>query len=102
MKQSTSSWKNTIVINQTNRGPAIATQVGIKHSSGDYIKLVGGDDVMAPFCSELLLKTIKKRNSVAAFSSYKLVNTFENINYGENIISNYRIIKNPLMQTIKS
>ena len=72
LRKQTQKWKNTLILTQKNKGPAVATQVGINRAKGDYIKLVGGDDIMAPYCCEILLKTILKKKSVAAFSSYKL------------------------------
>ncbi len=102
LKQEISNWKNTTLINQKNKGPAIATQMGIERASGNYIKLVGGDDIMAPHCSEILLKTIKKEKSVAAFSSYMLLNNYKNIIFDKNGIINFRVLKKPLFQTVKS
>ena len=102
IKKNTASWKNTIILNQSNSGPAGATQLGISRAKGDYIKLVGGDDVMAPFCSEILLKTITKKKSVAAFSSYKLLSSYKKINYENANIKNFRIIKTPLLETVRS
>ena len=60
LKEETKKWKNTTIINQTNKGPAKATQEGIHKSKGDFIKLVGGDDVMSPNCTKTLLETIEK------------------------------------------
>ena len=102
LKKTTQKWKNTTILSQKNRGPAIATQYGISRATGDYIKLVGGDDIMAPFCCEILLKTILKKKSVAAFSSYKLLQSYNNISYANNIIENFRFIENPLSATITS
>ncbi len=102
LKKKTKGWKSTIIISQENQGPAIATQSGIKRASGDYIKLVGGDDVMAPNCSEILLKSILKKRSVAAFSSYKLLSDYKEIKYQKNAIKNFRVIENPLLETVKS
>ncbi len=102
LKKKTQKWKNTLILTQKNKGPAIATQAGINRAKGDYIKLVGGDDIMAPYCCEILLKTILKKNSVAAFSSYKLLQSYNNISFETNIIKNFRLIKNPLAATIAS
>ena len=71
IRNKTKKLKNIIILNQSNKGPASATQEGINISKGDYIKLVGGDDIMAPFCCEILLQTIKKTGSIAVFSKYK-------------------------------
>ena len=102
LKKKTQKWKNTLILTQKNRGPAIATQVGISRAKGDYIKLVGGDDIMAPYCCEILLKSILKKRSVAAFSSYKLLQSYNNISYETNIIQNLRFLENPLAATIAS
>mgnify|MGYP001253475636 CR=1 FL=1 len=102
LKKKTSHWKNTTIINQRNHGPASATQSGINRASGDYIKLVGGDDIMSPNCSEILLRTITKKASVAAFSSYKLLDNYKNINYDNSSLKNFRVINNPLHETVKS
>ena len=102
LKNKTRKWKNTTILSQKNKGPAIATQLGISLATGDYIKLVGGDDVMAPYCSNLLLKTITKKNSVAAFSSYKLLENLDDISFKNQKLENFRTLGKPLLQTIKS
>jgi glycosyltransferase involved in cell wall biosynthesis len=102
LKKSTSKWKNILIINQTNKGPASATQLGITRANGDFIKLVGGDDIMAPFCTELLLTMIKKSKTVAVFSNYELLDNYKNINYQNDLVRNLRVINKPLLQTIKS
>jgi glycosyltransferase involved in cell wall biosynthesis len=102
IKKTTSKWKNTLILSQSNKGPAKATQLGIKHSQGDFIKLVGGDDVMSPNCSELLLQAIQKTNSVATFSNYKLIDNYEKIKFKKTPIQNVRVIEKPMQNTIKS
>ena len=51
IKKITKKWSNVKILNQLNLGPANATQKGIDLSTGDYIKLVGGDDIMTPDCT---------------------------------------------------
>lgn len=102
LKTRTSKWKNKFILNQNNQGPAVATQVGISIANGDYIKLVGGDDVMSPFCSEILLETIVKTNAVAAFSSYKLLKNFNDIYHEKNTVDKIKTIREPLFETVKS
>ena len=94
--------ENVKIINQDNKGPAIATQNGNNLSSGDYLKLVGGDDLMAPECTKFLLQIIKKQKSVAVFSRYKLLESFENIDFRIKEISNLRITTDPLYDAIRS
>ena len=71
--------ENTKIINQSNKGPASATQRGIDFSKGDYINL-GGDDVMSENCTKILLEVIKNNNSVAVFSRYKLIKYLNKLN----------------------
>ena len=102
IKEKTKNWKNTLILSQTNKGPSSATQKGILNSTGDYIKLVGGDDIMAPNCTKMLVDTIMKTKSIAVFSNYKLYNKTSDIHFVGNKVKNIKIIKKPLLSTIKS
>ncbi len=103
LKKITNRWANVKILTQRNLGPAKATQRGIDKSTGDYIKLVGGDDIMSPDCTSILLTAIKKKKSVAVFSKYSLLKSYNRIKFPENKkIINYRIIENPIIDTIKS
>ena len=62
LKRFTNKWSNVKILTQSNLGPANATQKGIDLSTGDYIKLVGGDDIMSSDCTSILLTAIKKKN----------------------------------------
>ena len=64
LKKITTKWSNVKIFNQLNLGPANATQKGIDLSTGDYIKLVGGDDIMTPDCTSILLEAIQKKNQL--------------------------------------
>ena len=102
LKSITKDWKNTKIFSQTNKGPASATQKGIDLSTGDYIKLLGGDDVMSDICTKTLLEVIRKNKSVAVFSRYKLVKNFNKLEFSEQLPINLRVLKNPLKKTILS
>ena len=102
LKSITKKWKNTKIISQTNKGPASATQKAIDSSTGDYIKLLGGDDVMSEFCTKILLEVITKNKSVAVFSRYKLLKDLNKIKFKNQIPLNLKIIENPLKKTILS
>ena len=102
IKEYTKKIKNVVVLTQSNKGPASATQKGIEISKGNYIKLVGGDDVMAPFCTEILLETIKKTKTIAVFSKYREFKKKIEIKFNDKKIKNLRIICNPLYDTVKS
>ena len=101
LKNFTKKWKNTKIINQNNYGPAVATQRGIECSKGDFLKLVGGDDLLHPNCTNNLLKVIKKNKSVAVFSKYKLLESFNNIKFQEDSIKHIKKIDNPIFETVK-
>ena len=102
IKEKTKKWPNTTILSQTNKGPAIATQNGIKRSNGDFLKLVGGDDIMSPDCTQILLDVIKKTKSVAVFSKYKLFKKFDEIKFNKFKIQDLKTIKNPIEKTLIS
>jgi len=56
IRRETADLENVRIVAQENHGPAIATNNAISVASGDWIKLVDSDDVLAPFCSRLLLE----------------------------------------------
>jgi len=58
VKRETDGLDNVVLIDQVNQGVAIATNNGVRAASGDYIKLVDSDDLLAPFCTDLLLNTL--------------------------------------------
>ena len=102
LRSITKKWKNTKIINQSNKGPASATQRGIDFSKGDYIKLLGGDDVMSENCTKILLEVIKNNNSVAVFSRYKLIKYLNKLEFNDQVPLNLKILKDPLKKTILS
>ncbi|WP_167730585.1 glycosyltransferase [Terasakiella sp. SH-1] len=67
VKRETAGLENVVLIDQKNQGVAIATNNGVKVARGDVIKLVDSDDILAPFCTELLLKTMKETESDFVF-----------------------------------
>ncbi len=55
IRKATSGMDDVRIVTQPNHGPAIATNNAVSIATGDWIKLVDSDDVIAPYCSELLL-----------------------------------------------
>lgn len=53
---------NVKIIEQTNTGPAIATNRGIDAATMDYVKLVDGDDVLHPLCTAALFDAMEAHN----------------------------------------
>ena len=102
LKSITKKWKNIKIVSQTNKGPASATQRAIDLSTGDYIKLLGGDDVMSENCTKILLEVITKNKNVAVFSRYKLVKNLNKFKFKDQVPLNLRVLENPLKKTILS
>ncbi|SCA55819.1 putative Protein containing Glycosyl transferase family 2 domain [Candidatus Terasakiella magnetica] len=67
VKEETKGLDNVVIIDQKNQGVAIATNNGVKAARGNIIKLVDSDDILAPFCTELLLKTMVETQSDFVF-----------------------------------
>ena len=55
IRDATAGMADVRIVAQKNHGPAIATNNAVSLATGDWIKLVDADDVLAPYCSELLL-----------------------------------------------
>ena len=68
VERSTAGWSDTILVRQENGGPTAATNAGIALARLRYLKLVGSDDVLAPFCTRLLIDTLEEAGADAVFS----------------------------------
>jgi glycosyltransferase involved in cell wall biosynthesis len=55
-----------IIINQTNSGQCAASNNGLKHATGDYIKFFDADDIMNPEHIELQVKCLNGRTDAIA------------------------------------
>lgn len=66
VRETTSSWQNVRIIEQTNCGPAPATNRGLQEARLPWIKTVDGDDILVNHATELLLEAaLDKRCQVA-------------------------------------
>jgi len=63
----TKGWHNVRILAQENAGPALATNAGVAAASGDLIKPVDGDDVLAPYATRLLMDILERQRVVLAF-----------------------------------
>lgn len=68
VERATAGWADTILVRQENGGPTAATNAGIARASHRYLKLVGSDDVLAPFCTRVLIGTLEATGTDAVFS----------------------------------
>lgn len=55
-------YNNIVVIHQTNGGPALARNTGIKKANGEYLGFMDSDDMIYPDRIEKLYESIKKNN----------------------------------------
>ncbi|SLN48508.1 glycosyltransferase family 2 protein [Oceanibacterium hippocampi] len=70
VREATRDWPNLILIEQANAGPAFATNAGLARATGDYVKLVDGDDVLRPDATLKLLDAIRRGGAGVAFGRH--------------------------------
>lgn len=67
LREGTRGWPAVKILTQTNAGPSSALNRGIAAASGDAIKPIDGDDVIAPHATASLLQILIKTGVDAAF-----------------------------------
>ena len=105
IREITGGWDNVRVIAQENAGPALATNAGIAAASGDLIKPVDGDDVLAPYATRLLMDIIERQRVALAFGWLGYYDSPDKIAFAAppDVSSNPRLVKvfaDPLMTVI--
>lgn len=83
VREKTAGWDNIIMIDQDNQGPAIATNRAVARAQYPYLKMVDGDDVLAPYAGKLM-QAIAQKTAAGAVYSYPAANT-SHINYENGI-----------------
>ena len=68
VERETAGWADTILVRQRNGGPTAATNAGIALAHQPYLKLVGSDDILAPFCSRRLIEVLEATGADVVFS----------------------------------
>ncbi len=72
LRTMTADWQNVVILQQENSGPAIAMNTGLAAVSGDYVKPMDGDDMLAPWATEYLLEALQKTDCQMAYSPRSL------------------------------
>lgn len=68
VRELTRDWPDCHYRRQENAGPAAATNAGFALAGGDYIKLLGSDDILAPYATDALLRALEETGAVAVYS----------------------------------
>lgn len=96
----TGDWPDCIIRQQENQGPSGATNAGIALAEGDYIKLLGSDDILAPFATDLLLAAAEQTGAVAVFSRQDYYRTGAAMVFADVDPPAPRLMKDALASTI--
>jgi len=64
----TKDWPNCRIVEQPNGGPSSSTNAGIGLATQTYLKLVGSDDVLAPYATRRLIEILESTRSGGAFA----------------------------------
>jgi glycosyltransferase involved in cell wall biosynthesis len=68
IQSQTSDLANVTIINHSNQGPSVSTNVGISSARGDYVHFVDGDDIIEADSTSALLSAARSFNCDVAFS----------------------------------
>lgn len=72
IRRMTKGLDNVVMIeNQENVGPSIRVNQAVKHSNGQYLHFIDGDDIMPKGCSETLYNLLKKENADVVYGKFK-------------------------------
>jgi hypothetical protein len=82
-KSLTRRWANCLYLRQDNMGPSGSTNTGISHATGDYLKLLGCDDILAPDATDRLLNALDATGAVAAYSRQAYYRTMDDIVFAD-------------------
>lgn len=63
------------IIKKENGGVSSARNIGFKHSNGNYVSFIDGDDVLEPDMYEILIKLLHKYNVSIAHCGYNRISS---------------------------
>ena len=66
LEQVTAGTPGVVLLRQANAGPAVALNAGLAVATGDFVKLVDGDDVLLPWCTEWMVAALAQTGAHAA------------------------------------
>jgi glycosyltransferase involved in cell wall biosynthesis len=68
VRELTKDWPNCRIVEQPNGGPSSSTNTGIKLATQTYLKLVGSDDVLAPYATKRLIEILETTKTGGVFA----------------------------------
>ena len=67
LKKLTDDWEDPVtIVEQENQGPSMASNNGFAVATGDLIKPVDGDDMLTPWCTQVLLEAMEEHGTEIA------------------------------------
>ncbi len=66
LERLTAGTPGVVLLRQENAGPAVALNAGLAAATGEFVKLVDGDDVLLPWCTEWMLAALQQTGAHAA------------------------------------
>ncbi|WP_417789366.1 glycosyltransferase family 2 protein [Terasakiella pusilla] len=100
VRRQTVGLDNVVIVDQVNQGVAIATNNGIRAAQGEFIKLVDSDDILAPFCTEVLLKTVEENKCDFVFGISGEYEKKDEIAFTDPTGAEVKVFEDPLMSVI--
>ncbi|MCA3245536.1 MAG: glycosyltransferase family 2 protein [Azospirillum sp.] len=67
VRELTRDWPNCRIVERKNGGPSAATNTGIELATMPWLKLVGSDDVLAPYACDRLIQVAETTGAQAVF-----------------------------------
>lgn len=68
VRQLTAGWPDTVIVERPNGGPSAATNTGFAFATQPFIKLLGSDDILAPYATALLLAVAEAHEVGAVYT----------------------------------
>jgi glycosyltransferase involved in cell wall biosynthesis len=68
VRELTKDWPNCRIVEQPNGGPSSSTNTGIALATQTWLKLVGSDDVLAPYATGRLIEVAEASGTDAVFA----------------------------------
>lgn len=98
LRDLTRDWPETRIVVQENQGPSSSTNAGCRLARLSWIKLVGSDDILAPFATELLLRRAEEAGVAAIYSHQRFYRRAEEIAFDRAAASSAapRVLDDPL------